>query len=388
MKKKRFLWLLPYFPYPPVSGGNVRVFNLIKYLSCYYDIHLLSYIDHDIPDEYIKELEKYCKCVTVVERKLYEGELPLIFRYYYTPEMIKELKNTLKDNFNFIQIDFLTMGYYVKILKELTSTPVFFTEHDVSSFDFEKCFHNRHLPDKERYIEWTKMHEVIKEIYPLFDVILTVSNNDAEILKNKFPDYSIYAAPTGTDCEYYAYKARNSAGKGIIYVGHYIHYPNVDSVHFFLEDIFPLIEEKYPEMKFYIVGSGGREKFKDLENSKVEITGTIPDIRDYLYMEGIFAAPIRIGIGIRGKILEAMSAGMPVVSSALGAEGIGANNEEQLLIADTPAEFSGQIQRLIEDKALRDKLTGNAEKFVRRIYNWPVIIEKLGNTYEQYLNGQ
>lgn len=386
VKRKKILWLLPYYPYPLITGGNVRIFNLIKYLSEYYDMYILSYFDKEIKDAHIKALEKYCRKVIVVERKLREGDLPLIFRHYYTPEMIKELESVIKDNFDFIQIDFLTMAYYIFMLKRKVRIPVFFTEHDVSSFDFEKCFHNRHLKEKERYIEWVKMHKVIDKIYPLFNAILTVSHNDAKILKEKYPDLNIYAAPTGTDCKYYSFRSRTDKIKNLIYVGHYIHYPNLDSVQFFLNDILPLIECKYPKMKFYIVGSGGKKTFKELNKNNVEVTGTVPDIRKYLYKDGIFVAPIRLGIGIRGKILEAMSTGLPVVSTSLGAKGIGAKSGTHLLVADSPMKFAQQIEKLIKDKNLRNKLTCNAEKFVKDNYNWPVVVKNLVGIYEEFFN--
>ena len=148
--KRKFLWLLPYFPYPPLDGGNVRVLNLIKYLSEHFDMHLLCYSHGNIEKKSIEILRQYCKRVVVVERKDSEGALPTIFQNYYTDEMKRELEIIIKDRFDFIQIDFLTMAYYIFMLKEKTQTPVFFTEHDVSSFDFDKCFHNRHLAEKQR----------------------------------------------------------------------------------------------------------------------------------------------------------------------------------------------------------------------------------------------
>lgn len=385
MKKRKFLWLLPYFPYPPVTGGNVRIFNLIKYLSRYYDIHVLSYCDGKIEDRYVKVLQGFCQRVTVVQRKLYDGRLPLIFRHYHTPRMIKELERALKEKFDFIQIDFLTMAYYAFMLKEKVKIPVFFTEHDVSSFCFERCFHNRHLPEKERFIEWTKMRKIADKIYPLFDAVFTVSYNDAEILKEKVPGLNVLAAPTGTDCSYYEFKAdRNS--NDLVYVGHYFHYPNVDSVRFFLNDVLPHIERKYPHINFNIVGSGGKTVFKDLTRNNVSVTGSVPDIRKYLYNAGVFVAPVRLGVGIRGKILEAMAAGLPVISTELGARGIEAIDEEHVLIADTPKDFVKQLDRLINDKQLRKKLIYNSREFVEDNYNWPIVVEKIIGLYDKLVN--
>jgi len=381
--KKSFLWLLPYFPYPAITGGNVRIYNLIKYLSNYYDINLLSFTDQEIKNSYISHLENFCKKVIVVKRKIYEGNLPLIFQHYYTPEMVRELKKFLKDKFDFIQIDFLIMGYYAKLLKELTSIPVFYSEHDVSSFFFEKCFHNRHLPDKERYIEWLKMHKIIKEIYPLFDLITTVSHNDSEILKKLFPNLKIYPAPTGTDCNHYKFR-RERDNNDLIYVGHYVHYPNVDSVNFILNKIFPFLKKEY-DLKLYIVGSGGKKVFNNINSENIVITGTVPDILPYLHKTGIFLAPIRIGIGIRGKILEAMASGTPVITSPVGAKGINAMDKEHLLVAEKPHDYLKSIQLLINDRKLKEEIIIRARKFVEENYNWDKIAKQLIEIYTKTL---
>lgn len=375
---------MPYYPYPPVSGGNVRIFNLIKRLSKYYEIHILSYFDKEISNDHIKALETYCEKVIVVERKQCKGSLPLIFQHYTTPEMTKELDDILKNSYDFIQIDFLTMAHYIFQLKEKTNIPVFFTEHDVSSFYFEKCFHNRHLPEKERYIEWIKMRKTMARIYPVFDAVFTVSYNDERILKKEIPGLNVRAVPTGTDCGFYKFRPCRSSND-LIYVGHFLHYPNVDSVEFFLEEIFPLVEVKYPQINFNITGSGGKKKFRDLKKGNVTVTGCVGDIRDCLYGAGIFVAPVRLGIGIRGKILEAMATGLPVISTSLGAEGIEAEEENHLLIADEPEEFLKQIDRLIGNKELRKKLVYNARKFVETNYNWPAIVEKNAGLYEKIL---
>lgn len=385
MKKRKFLWMLPYYPYPAVSGGNVRIFNLIKYLSRYYDIDLISYYDKTILETDISALEEYCRRVIVVERKQYEGELPHIFQYYTSPEMIGELESLLNEGYDFIQIDFLTMAYYIFMLKEKIRTPVFFTEHDVSSFYFEKCFHNRHLPEKERYDEWVRMQEVMGKIYPLFDAIFTVSYNDAVFLAQKIKNNRIFAAPTGTDCNFYGFKERRETCD-LVYVGHFLHYPNVDSVGFFLEEIFPLIRKKYPDIKFNIVGSEGDRVFKDIAGDNIIVSGTVPDIRDYLYNSGIFVAPIRLGIGIRGKILEAMAAGVPVISTSLGASGIKAESGKHLMIADTPKEFLEKIDIILNCEAIRGELVTNARRFVEDEYDWPKTVEKIVDIYEGLLN--
>jgi glycosyltransferase involved in cell wall biosynthesis len=323
--------------------------------------------------------------VTVVQRKEHDGELPLIFQYYTTDEMTIEIRKHLNEKYDFIQIDFLTMAYYVFKIKEITKLPVFFTEHDVSSFYFDRCFHNRHLSEKDRYIEWVRMRKMMDGIYGLFDAIFTVSENDAEILRGKLPGKNIYPAPTGTDCDYYAFKPAPNSGD-LVFVGHFLHYPNVDSVNYLISEILPLIKKKCPQIKTKVVGSGGKEAFRDMADPDIIVTGTVPDIREYLYNSRIFVAPIRIGIGIRGKILEAMSCGLPVVSTLLGAEGIGARNAEHLLVADRPELFASHVKALIDDEDLRNRLINRGREFVEQKYNWPDICRSIMSLYGKLLS--
>jgi len=384
MNKGKFLWILPYYPYPPVTGGNVRIYNLIRNLSDYYSIHLLAYYDAEPEELHVKALEEFCDNVTLVKREEKEGKLPLIFQYYTTDAMTECIKECLKERYDFVQIDFLTMAYYVSMIKEMSSVPVFFTEHDVSSFYFDKCFHNRHLGEKERYVEWVKMRDVMDRIYGMFDTIFTVSHNDAAILREKLKRDDIYAAPTGTDCAYYAYRPGHDAND-LVFVGHFLHYPNVDSVRYLVDDVMPLLEKEFPDICLNVVGSGGRKVLEEMEKYRVRVTGTVPDIRPYLYSSIVFAAPIRMGIGIRGKILEAMACGLPVVTTPLGAEGIGAAADENILIAEDASEFSSHVARIIRDETLRKSLAENARRFVEDNYDWSVITEDIVSLYAEVL---
>lgn len=387
MRKKKLLWLLPYFPYPLLSGGNVRVFNLIKHLGKKIDIDLLSFIEPGTPENDVKQVKKYCRKVKVVERKLYTGKLPLVFQEYFTPQMRNVLKNMLKKDYDLIQIDYLTMAYYAKMIKELSITPLVFTEHDVSWFDFDKCFHNRHLDNRRRYYEWIKMRGVAEELYSLFDAVITVSSNDARILKKQYSDKTVFSAPTGTDCSYYAFR-EGRRSFDMVYTGHFGHYPNLDSVNFFLKKIFPLIRRNLPNIKFRIVGSGGKGVFPNLEINGVKVTGTVKDIRGYLYNSGVFIAPLRLGVGIRGKILEAMATGLPVVTTKTGADGIGAKNGVHLLVANEPDSFASCVERITKDNRLSRKLAWNARRFVEKKFDWKVRADELYEIYDNCLCGK
>ncbi len=382
VRKKKLLWILPYFPYPPLSGGSVRVFNLIKHLSPLLDIDLVSFIEPGTRKNDIKEIEKFCGRVTAVERRRSEGTLPMIFQDYDTPEMRSAIIKALDRRHDFVQIDYLTMAYYARLVKESSDLPLFFTEHDVSWLDFERCFHNRHLDERLRYFQWEKNRETAAELYRLFDAVITVSRNDAGILRDLYPEKPVFPAPTGTDCSFYAYE-ETQVSSWILYTGHYAHYPNVDAVKYFLNEVFPLVKKERSETKFIIGGSGGRKAFPDPGREDVRVTGEVKDLRPLLYNSGVFAAPVRMGIGIRGKILEAMACGLPVVTSSTGMKGIGAEKGVHLLADDTPEGMAESILRILNGRAASREMAVRARKFVEENYDWPVRASEL---YEFYLN--
>ncbi|NLB35017.1 MAG: glycosyltransferase family 4 protein, partial [Elusimicrobia bacterium] len=206
MSKRKFLWLLPYFPYPILSGGNVRVFNLIKHLSEEYDIHLISFVEDGVSEEEIKEVSKYCASLKAIKRIEREGPLPMIFQCYETEEMTAAITEALKEDYDFVQLDFLTMAHYARLVRVLSSAPLVFTEHDVSWLDFDKCFHNRHLDERARYAEWIRIVRKADTLYDLFDLVITVSELDAEIVRKRYPGKRVVAVPTGTDCSHYTYE--------------------------------------------------------------------------------------------------------------------------------------------------------------------------------------
>lgn len=380
--KNSFLWILPYFPYPLLSGGNVRVFNLIKYLSESYDIHLISYIEDDTKEEDIREVSRYCTTLKCIKRDQREGPLPMIFQCYDTPEMRDAIEEALSEKYSFIQIDFLTMAHYARLVRSLSSTPIVFTEHDVSWMDFEKCFHNRHLDEKARYAEWVRIVKEAGKLYELFDLVITVSDRDSEIIRERYPSKRVASLPTGTDCAHYTYSFDEN-NTDMIYTGHYVHYPNVAAVNYILEEVLPLVKKSLPEVKFYIAGSAGENVFKEVSDKSVVVTGTVDNLLDSLRLAGIFLAPVKMGIGIRGKILESMAAGLPVVTTSIGAEGIGARDGSELLSSDTPEGFARKVVELARDKSLRKKLSEAGRKFVEDNYDWPIRAEELKRIYER-----
>jgi glycosyltransferase involved in cell wall biosynthesis len=155
----------------------------------------------------------------------------------------------------------------------------------------------------------------------------------------------------------------------MIMTGDFSFRPNIDAARYFAESIFPRIREAVPTARFHLVGNTPAPEVKALEKIPgILVKGFVPDLAAELAAAGIFVLPLRLGSGFRTKLLDALSAGMPLVTTAAGAEGLALENERSCLMADTPDAFSAACLRLLREPETRDRLGQAAARLGREIY--------------------
>ena len=167
--------------------------------------------------------------------------------------------------------------------------------------------------------------------------------------------------------------------------------PNVDAVLWFAQEVLPLISAVAPAVRMQIVGMNPHPRLAPLRrHAAIELTGSVPDVRPYLSAADAYVIPMRVGGGTRFKALEAMAAAKAIVSTSLGVEGIGTQNERELLIGDTPAEFAAAVLRLVADKStgaeLAQGLGRQARDFVAARYTWEQIVPVVESLYEDLVS--
>jgi len=169
----------------------------------------------------------------------------------------------------------------------------------------------------------------------------------------------------------------------VLYVGSMDYHANIDAVEVFARAAWPGIHEAAPELVFTVAGrapsQGLRERLGRVPG--VEVTGTVPDVRPYYREAAVVVVPLRVGGGTRIKILEAMAAGVPVVSTLLGAEGLLIRPGEDFLPAETGEDFRDGVLRLWRDSRLARRLTESARELVRRQYDWSITGRALREVY-------
>lgn len=207
-----------------------------------------------------------------------------------------------------------------------------------------------------------------EEVSCLYDAdeIWSITDHEKNIISNRFDidDSTITTVKNihSVDLRGYPFEQR----AGIVFIGSYHHYPNVDAVNYFFSDIYPLLLKKYPDIAVTIAGSDPPEEIKAYSRTypHVIVTGYIEDHRSILLNHKIGIAPLRYGAGMKGKICEYMSCGLPTVTTGVGAEGMDLVHRENVIIADTAEEFVRSISELFSHQSLWKIISENGKKYI------------------------
>jgi glycosyltransferase involved in cell wall biosynthesis len=180
--------------------------------------------------------------------------------------------------------------------------------------------------------------------------------------------------PTGVNLEYFQPPETRPSGIGadLVFVGSMDWLPNVDGVLYFVREVLPLIRRKRPDCTLAVVGRTPPPKISVLaaKDVRIQVTGTVPDIRPYLWGSLVSIVPLRIGGGTRLKIYEAMGAKIPVVSTTIGAEGLTANPPTDIRLADTPQDFAERCLELLASGEERAQVSTAAWEMVKANFSW------------------
>jgi polysaccharide biosynthesis protein PslH len=387
------------FPYPPKSGGKVRVFNLIKEISKYHEVYLLSLISTDELG-FVPMMLKYCKKVEVIPfehnslSKLIRWirifsnlftQTPLEVAAKESTDMKKKVKKIIINNgFDLIQVEWLQMAHYLPF-DLLKNTPLILVEHDVAYVPLKR----RSLTETGilKYImrrECFKMKIYEQKICHKFNKIISMSEIDKGRLLKLNENLDVCVIPNGVDTKYISPKVDQENTGNLLFIGWLKHYPNRDGMIFFLKEIFPLITKEIPNTTIYIVGQYAPQEIITLSKSNPNIicTGYVEDVREYLHKCTVYVCPLRIGGGTRLKILEAMAAGIPIVSTTIGAEGLSVKHGENILLSDSADTFAKETINLLNNPELRLKLAKKARNFVEENYGWEMIAQKQMAVYD------
>jgi sugar transferase (PEP-CTERM/EpsH1 system associated) len=394
----RTLFFAPRECRPTNTGGKLRNFHLCRELSKEAEVTYLSFADAGghISHEPIGETKQI---ITVPKSGKYSplklargllGKTPFTVLNYTTDEMKQRLAQLLREeSFDIVQIESLILMEYLPIIQAANPRPIIISDwHNVDSEVLERYADHAPDPARKMYARATarRLIALEKQAMTLFDAHLTVSDRDREHLLKLRPDATVFTIDNGTDISSFTLESGTFPPQQnrIIFVGSMDYHANIDAAQFFAHEVWPQIYSDYPDWKFTIVGRDPAASVRELAALPgIEVTGTVDDVRPYYRDALASVVPLRVGGGSRLKILEAMAARVPVVSTSLGAEGLEIMDGENILIHDNPADLVGALVKVAHDKMLRNQIVEAGYSLAVHRYDWAAIGKKLRGIHRQ-----
>ena len=400
----RILFVSPFPPLPADSGVRMRSWGTLEGLCRRHRVHLLCLrAPHEtLPDE----LFRACETAESFPVSIGDFNRPTLTTAFHaaahalrpTPYSLvrfdsdalrERLEQLLKTgDYDLLFCDHLSAIGSIPAL----DIPSVLSEHNVE-FQLVERFVRRGKGILRRayaVLELAKLRRRERWEWRRFDHTIVVSEDDRDIVKRLEPQASVSVVPNAIRVPEPMPDPAGRRPVDLLYTGTMEWYPNHDAALYFTAEILPLVRRSLPEVLWEIVGQNPRAELRAIadQDPRIRVTGRVPSLDPHLAAAKLFIAPIRIGGGTRIKILEAMAHGLPVVSTSIGCEGLGAQSGRNIEIADDPATFAECVVSLLRDDDRRRRLGAEGRAFVAARYSWPLIQDQLCDLVEGIAAGR
>ena len=394
--KEPLLFLCHRIPFPPNKGDKIRSFNMLKYLSTYFDIYLGCFIDDPHDRRYVENLTEWCvesKIInlnpTTAKVKSLIGFVtrePLTIPYYNNSELKKWIfqictTHKIKQAFVFSS----SMAQYLP-------NSQFNAMHKVIDFvDVDSDKWRQYAEKKTGIAKWIfhREHRLLADhediICAEFDHSLFVSPDEAQLFRDRQPSQEqakVHGLLNGVDVDFFNPSAQFSVEPlvpkqpFIVFTGAMDYWANIDAVLWFVEQVWPFIIQEQPEIIFCVVGGNPSSEILALANRKnIVVTGRVEDIRPFIAESSCVVAPLQIARGIQNKVLEAMSLNKPVVVTSMAMEGINAETSNWIKIENEAKAFALSCMSFFSRE--NDELPINNRLWIKENFTWQQALKRL-----------
>jgi sugar transferase (PEP-CTERM/EpsH1 system associated) len=390
--------------WPVNSGARLRDYHLARQLAGHASVTYLGLPFADethnqqtddglpLPEQVFERVLRIPKARAYTPVNLVRGLLgptPVTVLANTTPEIAATLEKLGRETaFDSIQMEGVHLVRYVPVLRSFSGHPPIVCDwHNIESELMWRYSENVASPPRRWYARRTAalIERAEAELLRAADAHTVVSARELAKLRAVLPEADLHVVENGVDTAYFSDCAKDSAvpRNRIVFVASMDYHANVDAAVYFARDIWPLVYKRDAKLRFTIVGRSPAPGVLALRNLPgIEVTGTVPDVRPY-YREAVaVVVPLRVGGGTRLKILEAMAAGVPVVSTTLGAEGLDVDPGRDLLTADTPAAIAEAIASLRDQPSQWRQLSEAGRALVARTYDWRIVGDRLFSIHQ------
>ena len=400
----KILMLTPYLPYPPSSGGQVRSYNLIKNLASKHEITLFSLIKNEKEKSYIVELEKYCHKVRVFNRPSKPWTLKNILRtgfslypFLVIRNLSEEEKKAVVEELYAEKYDLIhAETFYVMPHIPETKVPILLVDQTIEFQVYQHYVKNNKnfFLKPFLYLDVFKIKYWELAFWQKANMVVAVSDSD-KVKMIKFVDnLKVRVVPNGAgeDLMNVWMKKEPQRIPIVFFQANFSWLQNIEAASTLVEKIFPLIKEKISVVQCRIVGQSAKEKVGGLGKKDIKVidleNSDIKGVIDAYKKATVFVAPLEGPGGTRLKILGAMAAGVPIVTSQIGIEGIEAVNNQEVLVGRNWREMAEKTISLLKNKKVYDQLALNARKLVEEKYSYKSIADLLSRFYLEVSGGR
>ncbi|MHB0858744.1 MAG: glycosyltransferase [Anaerolineae bacterium] len=400
---RRILFLTPQLPYPPEQGTQIRNLHLIMQVARRHRVALLTFTQEGpLCSGPLAELCQPLVTVPAPTRRrrdrlhtLIATGAPDLAHRLSSTALARALRELLtSEPFDILQVEALEMAPYALLAREWMGSAaprIILDAHNAEHLLQKRAFETdirlpRRWPSAlYSLFQWRRLIRYESAACRSSDAVLAVSDADALALQRLAPGIQPLIVPNGVNVEQFRPDLPDSLAlqhPSVVFTGKMDFRPNIDAVIWFAEQVWPLVLRDLPQARFYAVGKNPHPRLDVLAGDpSITVTGYVADVLPYLGGADVMVAPLRIGGGTRLKILEALAAGLPLVSTTLGAEGVDLTPGVHALLADSPPAFAKAVVTLVRDREQAHALGEAGRRFVLEHFDWHTIVPLLEPLY-------
>ncbi len=381
-------------PFPLYFGDRLIPFHLARQLSQrHHYIDLIAFYNDPADVRNIPRYERYFRHIQMIpepargpirymERITRDRFFPINAQEAWSPHMWQAIEKRIQEgNYDAIH---LFGGVQVYEYRELVKDSVnVIVPYESYSLYLKNAMAQGGRSSIVQRLQIAIARRYEKRMFRGYDRVVVLANADANALQSLDSALPLVVIPNGVDTDYFMPTGFEPDEPTLLFTGNYEYAPNVDAALRLARRIFPAVQRRVPGARLILVGNAPPPELRALAGPSIEITGRVPDIRPYLEQSLIYVSALRMGAGIKNKVLEAMAMQKAIVATSLSCDGIALEHEKHVLLADTPDDIIRAIVRLMKDGELRQNIARAGRQLIEERYTWQRVSEQYEELYRE-----
>lgn len=380
-------------PYPIHLGDRLIIWHLARELSARgYTIDLLALYDQDDDPQHIEQYQPYFRHIELF-RETSRSSLNYLYRLLrpsarfaqspeasFTPDLWRAIQRYLGENTYDVVHCFGGISVY-EFHPLFADKPNVITPYESYALYLQRAIQQGsvgarlNLPMARQFERW---------MFTPYDRTVVIAEPDREMLQSIQPKLTIDVIPNGIDLDQFQVQDGERDQKTLLFVGNYDYAPNQDAVKVLVEQILPRVRDQIPDVRLQLVGNHPPDWMRGLASDSIEVTGRVPDVQPYLAEATVFVCPLRIGAGLKNKVLEALAMGIPVVATPLSVDGIHVTHGESAWIAEVEKLADGVIH-VLANRSLQQTLSQAGRARIEADYSWAKTASQYEALYDELI---